>query len=602
MSAVDGMPVGIKDLIETYDMPTEFGSELFRGHQPMTDAACVRALRRGGAVLVGKTVTVCFGGGDPARTRNPFDTRRTPGGSSSGTAAAVASRMLPVALGTHARGSTIRPASFCGTYALKPTFGAINRQGSFSMAYSMDHLGVFAGTLSDMWTTARFIVERRRRRSGLSGPRRRAQPAAAAQAGAPHPPRHRRLAGRGACRQGGVRGLSARGSRTPALRSSPGVMIRRSRLMKLRWPACRSSGPISTASRCTGRCCSTASATADKLPPRLLKGIEDGAHITQETYRAALIEREQLRAMHDELAQRADGFITLSSPGPAPIGMDQGSAIFNEASSVLGAPAINLPLLAVDAAPLGVQLLGRWQGDERLTAVGALARRGPFRQRRLTGVLPPRPCWRGAEIAVTIFESRLSPQEMSMRFVLAVFALLLASLSFDSRDAVASPEGKRVALLGTSNANPYIGAWTSTFIKFATDAGMKVTNLNSNYDAAVQSQQIDDAIAQKFDIIVHGLRQRSGRRAGVDPRQGGRHSGRARRHAVEEGLRGAVHVLCRHRPQRARAPGRRRHGQGADGRRQDQGADRRGDRRRPAAQRPGPHGGFQGRAGQASRL
>ena len=89
-----------------------------------------------------------------------------------------------------------------------------------------------------------------------------------------------------------------------------------------------------------------------------------------------------------------------------------------------------------------------------------------------------------------------------MRFVFAVLALLLASLSIGSRDAVASPDGKRVALLGTSNANPYIGAWTKTFTKFATDAGMKVTNLNSNYDAAVQSQQIDDAIAQKFDIIV----------------------------------------------------------------------------------------------------
>jgi len=89
-----------------------------------------------------------------------------------------------------------------------------------------------------------------------------------------------------------------------------------------------------------------------------------------------------------------------------------------------------------------------------------------------------------------------------MRFLLAVFALLLAGVSIDSRAAVASPDGKRVALLGTSNANPYIGAWAKTFIKFATDAGMKVTNLNSNYDAAVQSQQIDDAIAQKFDIIV----------------------------------------------------------------------------------------------------
>ena len=109
---------------------------------------------------------------------------------------------------------------------------------------------------------------------------------------------------------------------------------------------------------------------ADKMPPRLLQGIADGAHITQEIYRAALVERENFRAMHDELSRRADGFITLSSPGPGPIGMDQGSAIFNEASSILGAPAINLPLLAVDGAPLGVQLLGGWHGDERVTAVG----------------------------------------------------------------------------------------------------------------------------------------------------------------------------------------------------------------------------------------
>lgn len=108
---------------------------------------------------------------------------------------------------------------------------------------------------------------------------------------------------------------------------------------------------------------------ADKLPARLLKGIEDGAQANHETYRAALIEREDFRTMHAELARRADGFITLSSPGPGPIGMDQGSAIFNEASSILGAPAFNLPLLAVDRAPLGVQLLGGWHGDERLTAV-----------------------------------------------------------------------------------------------------------------------------------------------------------------------------------------------------------------------------------------
>lgn len=158
LSPVDGLPIGIKDLIETKDMPTEFGSELFAGHRPIRDAAVVAGLRDGGAVLIGKTVTVTFGGGDPARTRNPFDTARTPGGSSSGTAATVGGAMLPAGLGTHARGSTIRPASFCGAYALKPTFGAINRQGVFSAADSMDHLGTFAGSLSDIWIIARHMA------------------------------------------------------------------------------------------------------------------------------------------------------------------------------------------------------------------------------------------------------------------------------------------------------------------------------------------------------------------------------------------------------------------------------------------------------------
>ena len=368
LGPVDGMPVGIKDLIETYDMPTEFGSELFRGHQPMTDAATVRALRQGGAVLVGKTVTVCFGGGDPARTRNPFDTRRTPGGSSSGTAAAVASRMLPAALGTHARGSTIRPASFCGVFALKPTFGAINRQGSFSMAYSMDHVGVFGGTLSDMWRTARYIA-------GQAG----GDPSHPGLYGGEAPPAPQKPARLICLETAGwpaaepaakeqfeqfvsrlrdadvaivtrrddpaIEAYEAAHKRTPVLWAN---LYR----YEMRWPMLQYRERF-----------------ADKMPPRLLKGIEEGAHSSHETYRAALLERESFRAMHEELARRADGFITLSSPGPGPIGMDQGSAIFNEASSILGAPAINLPLLAVDRAPLGIQLLGGWHGDERLTAV-----------------------------------------------------------------------------------------------------------------------------------------------------------------------------------------------------------------------------------------
>jgi Asp-tRNA(Asn)/Glu-tRNA(Gln) amidotransferase A subunit family amidase len=368
LSTVDGMPVGIKDLIDTYDMPTEYGSDLFRGHQPIADAASVRALRLGGAVLVGKTVTVCLGGGDPARTRNPFDIRRTPGGSSSGTAAAVAARMLPVALGTHGRGSTIRPASFCGVNAIKPTFGAINRQGSFSMAYSMDHTGVFGGTLSDMWSTARTIASVAGgdpEHPGLYGAI--APPAPA------KPARLIRLDTAGwavaepAAKDvfeaylkrlidAGVAIVTRRDD--PVIEAYEDMHARTPQLwtnlyrFEMQWPMLQYRERF-----------------RDKMPPRLLKGIEDGAHITQDVYRAALIERQAFRAIHDELGLRADGFITLSSPGPGPIGMDQGSAIFNEASSILGAPALNLPLLAVDRAPLGVQLLGRWHADERLTAV-----------------------------------------------------------------------------------------------------------------------------------------------------------------------------------------------------------------------------------------
>lgn len=367
LSLVDGLPIGIKDLIETADMPTEYGSDLFRGNQPIRDAASVYALRQGGAVLVGKTETVCLGGGDPARTRNPFDTRRTPGGSSAGSAAAVGATMLPAALGTHARGSTIRPASFCGNFALKPTFGGLNRQGVYSAAHSMDHLGVLAGSLADMWIVARHVAEHAGGDPGYPG-----------LYGAPTPPAPHKPARLVRLEMPGwpvaEDAAKAAFEATLARLAEAGVEIvgrgddatidayedeladmpslwRRLYRFEMRWPLYqyRDYDP-------------------SKLPPRLLKGIEDGAGLTQAEYREALVKREYVRGLHEEVARRADAMITLSSPGPGPIGMDQGSAIFNEASSVIGAPAISLPLLAVDGAPVGVQLLGPRDGDERLTA------------------------------------------------------------------------------------------------------------------------------------------------------------------------------------------------------------------------------------------
>lgn len=369
LSLVDGMPLGIKDLYETADMPTEYGSDLFRGNRPIRDAAVVYFLRHGGAVLLGKTVTVCFGGGDPSRTRNPFDTRRTPGGSSSGSAAAVAAGMIPAALGTHARGSTIRPASFCGVFALKPTYGAINRQGSWSAAHSLDHVGLLAATLSDVWTTARYAAKHAGGDPGHPGLYGGMEP--------PLPSRPLRLirldmAGWPVAEESTkaqfeaiLRDLQAAGVKIlsraddPAIEAYEKLHATSAALwqalyrFEMRWPLY-----------------SYRDYDKSKLEARLLAGLAQSADTSQEHYRAALVERRHFRQMHTELMNRCDGFITLSAPGPAPIGMDQGSAIFNEATSVLGCPAISLPLIMADGMPVGVQILGGRDGDERLMSIG----------------------------------------------------------------------------------------------------------------------------------------------------------------------------------------------------------------------------------------
>ncbi len=369
LSPVDGMPIGIKDLIETCDMPTEYGSDLFRGNRPIRDAAVVYFMKKGGAVPVGKNVTVCLGGGDPSVTRNPFDTRRTPGGSSSGSCAAVAASMVPMSFGTHARGSTIRPASFCGTYALKGTFGAINRQGVYSAAHSMDHLGIIAASLSDMWIAARYSARHAGGDPGCPGlyggdappaprkPRRLIRLDTAGWAATPEPVK--------ALFEARVKALQADGVEIYSRKDDPGIEVyeqlhaRSPQLwaalyrFEMRWPLFQYRDYDQT-----------------KLPPRLLAGLSEGDNTSQESYRAALVDREHFKVAHDELAKRCDGFITLSSPGPGPIGMDQGSAVFNEASSILGAPAINLPLFTHEDVPVGMQLLGPLHGDEGITAVG----------------------------------------------------------------------------------------------------------------------------------------------------------------------------------------------------------------------------------------
>ena len=145
-----GVPIGVKDIIDTFDMPTAYGSPIYAGHRPRRDAACVALSRKAGAVVMGKTVTTEFAVNYPGKTRNPFDPSRSPGGSSSGSAAGVADRMVPLALGTQTTGSTIKPGSFCGVFAYRPTFGDIRCSGLMESSGSLDTVTVYARTVEDI--------------------------------------------------------------------------------------------------------------------------------------------------------------------------------------------------------------------------------------------------------------------------------------------------------------------------------------------------------------------------------------------------------------------------------------------------------------------
>ncbi len=145
-----GVPFGVKDIIDTCDMPTGYGSPIYAGHRPRRDAACVAIGRKAGGVVMGKTVTAEFAVNHPGKTRNPFDTNRTPGGSSSGSAAAVADYMVPLALATQTTGSTIKPGSFCGVFAYRPSFGEIRCSGIMESSGSCDTVGLYARTVEDI--------------------------------------------------------------------------------------------------------------------------------------------------------------------------------------------------------------------------------------------------------------------------------------------------------------------------------------------------------------------------------------------------------------------------------------------------------------------
>ena len=155
-----GIPVGVKDVIDTFDFPTQMGSPIYAGHKSFADAACVAVLRRAGAVILGKTVTAEFAGIAPGETTNPLDSKRTPGGSSSGSGAAVADFMVPAAFGTQTGGSILRPAAYCGVVGFKPSYGIVNRSGLKFAAESFDTIGMIARTVADIELYMNVLVGR----------------------------------------------------------------------------------------------------------------------------------------------------------------------------------------------------------------------------------------------------------------------------------------------------------------------------------------------------------------------------------------------------------------------------------------------------------
>ncbi|MEA2640974.1 MAG: hypothetical protein QOF51_2368 [Chloroflexota bacterium] len=373
LSLIDGMPIGIKDIMETYDMGTEQGSPLFAGWRGPRDAAAVAALREAGAVIVGKTVTTEFASMHPAGTRNPWDLARTPGGSSSGSAAAVASGMLPAALGTQVIGSIVRPASFCGCYGYKPSVGGINRGGSFD-GFSQSCTGVLAATLAETWLVARAISARAGGDPGfpgVSGPL--AMPAAK------QPRRIALLETAGWERasdeaKAGLRGardrLAAAGIEVDDRRTAPAVAaaeaaIANAHPLSMSINAWEGRWPLNTYARDMDR--ALLSSTA-------LERLAQAEDLTLEDYQVLLVERDRARQTYAALHDRYDACMTLTAVGAAPRGLGStGDPIFAVAGSFLGTPVVSLPALQAEGLPLGLQLLGFTNDDAALFAAAAAA-------------------------------------------------------------------------------------------------------------------------------------------------------------------------------------------------------------------------------------
>jgi Asp-tRNA(Asn)/Glu-tRNA(Gln) amidotransferase A subunit family amidase len=362
IGALHGVPVGIKDIFDTVDMPTENGSVIHAGRTPSRDATAVARLRAAGAVIMGKTVTTEFAYFSPGKTRNPHNPEHTPGGSSSGSAAAVASGMVPLALGSQTNGSTIRPAAYCGIVGFKPSHGLISRHRVSALSRTLDHVGLFARTVEDIALLAEQLI-------GYD----EADPDTRPRAGIPfvsiaseEPP----LVPMFALVKTPMWERADDDTREgfAELVEDLGEHIEEVELLPSAVEAWELHQTIMSAEMALNLEQEYKTAR-DRLSEKLRKQIEQGRAVTAIDYQRALARIDPIHESFVELfQQRYDTILTPAAPGPAPRGLDAtGDPSFCTLWTLCGMPAISLPLLeSVDGLPLAVQLVGPRYGDARL--------------------------------------------------------------------------------------------------------------------------------------------------------------------------------------------------------------------------------------------
>ena len=357
-----GVPIGVKDIIDTADMPTENGSPLHAGRTPSRDAAVVALLRAAGAVIMGKTVTTEFACGASGKTRNPHDPAYSPGGSSSGSAAAVAAGMVPLALGSQTGGSTVRPASYCGVYGLKPTRGLIPRRGMSRVSQTLDTVGLFARTLDDVALLLESCVAHDEGEFE-SSPRAHMPYRAVAAEEPPIPPMF------GFVRTPHWNRLDADANEAFA------ELVER---LGDRVEEVEVTGAIERASEWHSLIMEAEVAVSlarewDKgrarLSDRLRGRIERGRGHSAAAYLEALAQIPRLNEGFGELfEQKYDALLTPAATGIAPPGLaSTGDPVFCSLWTLCGLPALSVPLMSgANGLPLGAQLVGARHGDGRL--------------------------------------------------------------------------------------------------------------------------------------------------------------------------------------------------------------------------------------------